>query len=156
MSAQLYRHFDGDGQLLYVGVSLNVVNRLAQHRSGSSWYNDIKRVDVEAFETREQALDAERKAISGEHPTYNIHQQVKICRDRVAQYHPEDTGFTTESFADAHSIGKSTVYQQIKSGRLKARKVNGRTVISAQDAKEWLDNLPLVSEDNRSRRGRAV
>ena len=36
--------------------------------------------------------------------------------------------FSIESFADAHEIGRSSVYEEIKSGRLKARKVNSRTI----------------------------
>jgi hypothetical protein len=32
----LYRHFDADGRLLYVGISLFAVNRLSQVRIGAS------------------------------------------------------------------------------------------------------------------------
>jgi hypothetical protein len=145
MSAQLYRHFDGDGRLLYVGVSLNVVNRLAQHRSGSRWYNDIKRVDVEPFETREQALNAECKAISEEHPVYNLRPRGKPCCASGVQYHPEDIGFSVHSFADAHAIGHTLVLREINSGRLKARKVDKRTIITVEDAADWRANLPLAT-----------
>jgi predicted GIY-YIG superfamily endonuclease len=59
----LYRHFGKDGSLLYVGVSLSAVQRLAQHRSNAHWFEQIKRVEMETFETRQAVLDAEHAAI---------------------------------------------------------------------------------------------
>jgi hypothetical protein len=52
--------------------------------------------------------------------------------------------FSIESFADAHEIGRSSVYEEIKSGRLKARKVRNRTIITAEDAEVWRHSLPLA------------
>lgn len=69
---QLYRHFDASGTLLYVGISLGVMHRLAQHMSGSPWTADIARVEVMRFETRAEALRAEREAIQIEKPLHNI------------------------------------------------------------------------------------
>jgi phage-related minor tail protein len=67
----LYRHFDKDGQLLYVGISLSHVARLAQHRDGSPWYEDIAHVTIEWHKTRVEAELAETKAIGREAPKYN-------------------------------------------------------------------------------------
>ena len=75
MRANLYRHFDGKGILLYVGVSLNTLIRLGQHARNSAWFVSIKRVDVEQFETREAALIAEKKAIEQESPKHNTHHK---------------------------------------------------------------------------------
>jgi hypothetical protein len=44
MKTSLYRHFDADGVLLYVGVSLWAVSRLTQHRHGSRWFHKIANV----------------------------------------------------------------------------------------------------------------
>jgi len=71
-SCSLYRHFDKDGKLLYVGVSLNVVNRLAQHKNASKWYSEIAKIDIEQFATREAALEAEKNAVIKENPIHNI------------------------------------------------------------------------------------
>jgi hypothetical protein len=54
--------------------------------------------------------------------------------------------FTIESFALAHNLGRNTVLEELSSGRLKARKVRGRTIITAEDAKEWRGSLPLRGE----------
>lgn len=68
----LYRHFAGDGTLLYVGISLNHFARLAQHRAGSSWYDEISRVEIEWHPDRESALEAEKAAIQTERPVHNV------------------------------------------------------------------------------------
>lgn len=68
----LYRHFDEQGNLLYIGISLSTISRLAQHKNGSAWYEDIRRVEIERHPNRRAALRAERKAIIAEKPIHNI------------------------------------------------------------------------------------
>jgi predicted GIY-YIG superfamily endonuclease len=75
MTTNLYRHFDAEGALLYVGISLSAVHRLAQHRDHSGWFADIKRVEIVNFETREDALSAETEAIRNENPKWNIQRR---------------------------------------------------------------------------------
>ena len=47
-----------------------------------------------------------------------------------------------EDFANAAGIGRTTVYEEIASCRLKARKVGKRTLILAEDARTFLSRLP--------------
>lgn len=68
---QLYRHFDRDGVLLYVGISLNAVSRLSSHVTSSDWCGQIANVSVELHPTRQAALAAEKKAIKSERPAFN-------------------------------------------------------------------------------------
>jgi hypothetical protein len=69
---KLYRHFDKDGNLLYVGVALNAVSRLRHPKVRSSWFDDITLITIETYRTREEALIAETAAIAGEKPTFNV------------------------------------------------------------------------------------
>jgi hypothetical protein len=69
--AYLYRHFDGAGVLLYVGVSMKHLERLAQHKANAHWYDRITRIEIERFPTWD-ALAAEAKAIIDEKPECNI------------------------------------------------------------------------------------
>ena len=71
---KLYRHFDKDGKLLYVGISLNAVARLAQHKNHSHWFNEIASVTIESFDSRNEALFAETRAVQNEKPIHNIHK----------------------------------------------------------------------------------
>jgi predicted GIY-YIG superfamily endonuclease len=68
----LYRHFGKDGSLLYIGISLSAINRLGQHKDHSHWFESISRVEIENFETREETIEAEAKAIFAEKPKHNI------------------------------------------------------------------------------------
>lgn len=72
MKTALYRHFDAAGALLYVGISLSVVQRLQQHKRAAGWFGEIARVDVQWHPTREAALAAERAAICAEGPSWNV------------------------------------------------------------------------------------
>jgi hypothetical protein len=72
MQTALYRHWDKDDRLMYVGISLSVFKRLSDHQRTSDWASRIVRVTIEQFPTREDALDAERTAIQFEHPECNV------------------------------------------------------------------------------------
>lgn len=47
-------------------------------------------------------------------------------------------------FAQQYGIGRSSTYEELKAGRLRARKIGKRTVIAVDDAEEWLRNLPRM------------
>ena len=72
MKTTLYRYFDSDGQLLYVGITGDNTKRQSQHRRNSFWFGEITSATFEHFEDRESALQAETKAIQTEHPKHNI------------------------------------------------------------------------------------
>lgn len=95
---QLYRHFDADGQLLYVGISFSAVYRLSQHRDSSNWYERIAKVTIENFPSRQEVVEAERRAITEENPIHN-----KVHRPK-----PVYTRFKTR-LADSRQAGVSRV-----------------------------------------------
>lgn len=67
----LYRFFDSEGRLLYVGISKFFEARLKQHYRNSSWFFDSHSVTLEHFETRAQVEAAESLAIQTESPLHN-------------------------------------------------------------------------------------
>lgn len=67
----LYRHFDEAGKLLYVGISVHAVSRLANHKQVSPWIWSVARVEIQTFPTRQEAEAAEREAIRDERPLFN-------------------------------------------------------------------------------------
>jgi hypothetical protein len=70
VGCELYRHFDASGKLLYVGISLFAIRRLAQH-GDSAWFSQIAIVKIERFPDRETAALAEAIAINFERPAFN-------------------------------------------------------------------------------------
>lgn len=73
----LYRHFDKDGSLLYVGVSLNAIERTIGHRDNSFWFKDIARIEIEWHPSRKTAYRHEKHAIETECPKYNIRDNAR-------------------------------------------------------------------------------
>lgn len=70
--ATVYRIYDADGRLLYVGMSINAVQRLAAHRYQQEWWPRVARVDIEHFVGRKAAARAEALAIETEAPEFNV------------------------------------------------------------------------------------
>lgn len=68
----LYRLFDADGELLYVGIAGNPGRRFAQHGGEKPWWREVSETTLTHYDTRAEALMAEREAIQTEHPRYNI------------------------------------------------------------------------------------
>lgn len=71
MSATLYRFFDDDDNLLYVGCSLTWPTRFAAHQREKEWWGEVVRVTLDHFPTRAIAAEAEVAAIELEGPRYN-------------------------------------------------------------------------------------
>ena len=67
----LYRLFDADDQLLYVGISRNWRERFHAHEKAQPWWNEVTKITLERFDSREAVAEAERVAIKVERPTKN-------------------------------------------------------------------------------------
>lgn len=67
----VYRCFDEDGRLLYVGCTTNLRNRLEQHRASSWWSPTVAKVTSKVFPDGESGRAAERAAIRDEIPRWN-------------------------------------------------------------------------------------
>jgi predicted GIY-YIG superfamily endonuclease len=68
----LYRLFDADGALLYVGITYDTEQRFASHRNSSPWWKDVASESIEWHGSRRLALAAESAAIKAERPRHNI------------------------------------------------------------------------------------
>ncbi|SFK10100.1 helix-turn-helix domain-containing protein [Methylocapsa palsarum] len=56
--------------------------------------------------------------------------------------------YTIREWCDAVGVGRSTTYELIASGDLKAIKLGGRTLIPCDEAKRFVDALPALKSDN--------
>lgn len=74
----LYRYFDADGTLIYLGISSNAMARLRSHKK-DDWANRIATVKLERFPDRSAALAAESMAIKAERPMFNKMHLIKCC-----------------------------------------------------------------------------
>ena len=133
----LYRHFSEEGELLYVGVSLSPVHRLVGHRKGSHWFGLIRRVEIEEFATREEALKAETVAIISEQPLHNI-QKRKVKEIKVPKSRELEPGTRVKVLVQTFSGWKGEGFVVDHHG-------NGVTILKdgygfdAEDAKTYFD-----------------
>ena len=56
----------------------------------------------------------------------------------------EKLGMTIDDLVDASGLGRTSIYGQIRDGRLVARKCGRRTIILPSDAAAGLESLPHI------------
>ena len=67
----LYRLFNADNELLYVGASVAPIARLSEHVARAEWGKTSATMTMEWFPSRKEAFEAERAAILSERPIFN-------------------------------------------------------------------------------------
>lgn len=67
----VYRMFDQDGRLLYVGSTKNPGGRFGGHLE-KRWFLQVVSISLEWFPTKAAAVLAENRAIQSEHPRLNV------------------------------------------------------------------------------------
>lgn len=55
--------------------------------------------------------------------------------------------FSVRDFCQWAGIGRTAFYEELKTGRLAARKFGKRTLIPIAEAHRWLEGLPALSKD---------
>jgi hypothetical protein len=114
---RLYRWYDEDDRLLYVGISNEPATRALTHLRGSRWTDFAVRMELDpaSFPDRPTALEAEAEAIRQERPIFNtIHAfasraaQVRYLRERGVL--PLDTEIPDETELMA-ALGELETYR---------------------------------------------
>jgi excisionase family DNA binding protein len=59
--------------------------------------------------------------------------------------HVGQRAMSIAQFSERYGLGRTTIYEEIKRGRLRARKCGKRTIITEDDAEDFLRSLPLVT-----------
>lgn len=132
MSTTLYRHFDSTGKLLYIGISLNEFNRFKQHMVNSNWSTDTAYTHYERFNTREEALDAERLAIMDEKPVYN-----KIHNNTLKGLFKRLDRLSLNISNDKNPITAKSFYESF-SKRIEKWCSEYNTIKGMIDSKDWI------------------
>lgn len=68
----LYRLFGADGELLYIGRTWNVKQRLQEHARVQPWWSEVASHTVERLSSLDALCNAEANAIARESPRYNL------------------------------------------------------------------------------------
>lgn len=84
----VYRVYDKDGRLIYIGASVDVQSRLVTHERYSWWHGLIAEVTTTDYPTADAALAAELVAIQEEQPAFNVRHTTNgpVLTDADAEY----------------------------------------------------------------------
>jgi hypothetical protein len=83
----LYRYFDTQDRLLYVGISGSLATRNSSHVRRSLWMQFAARSTIERCDTPAKARGAERLAIETEGPVFNLqYNDSPEARERLTAY----------------------------------------------------------------------
>ncbi len=83
----LYRWYDADDQLLYVGITNDPHVRQSSHAKKSSWADFAHHARIERHPSRALAEAAEKAAIESERPLFNhVHNDTPEARQRLVAY----------------------------------------------------------------------
>lgn len=118
----LYRHFDVDGNLLYVGISYSAFQRSKDHLRHSHWSEEIRTITIEKFDTREDALNAERISIDTHAPKYNIVNNKSRYEKKPLR---TDTTLPLHKVAEYIGIKRRTLYNMLEDGRFPVASIPG-------------------------------
>lgn len=80
----LYRMFDDQNNLLYVGQSIRLAERMHQHSKDKSWWPP-QRIEIEQYENANALNDAERQVIQTEKPLHNVMHNKSIPKVRLTK-----------------------------------------------------------------------
>jgi len=64
--------------------------------------------------------------------------------DRERQRRARQRAMSIAEFGEQYGLGRTKTYEELKSGRLRARKIGKRTIITEDDAEDWLLRLPVI------------
>ncbi len=85
----LYRFYDTNGRLLYIGITMDLGGRWGSHNRDKPWWRSVARATIEHHPNREAVLAAERAAIIAEKPAYNVIHNQGAGRARRDQFEPK-------------------------------------------------------------------
>lgn len=84
----IYRFFDADGVLLYVGITERFGQRWAHHARNKPWWDEVHSQTAEWHPERALAVEAEKNAIRTEKPKYNIVHRPKPAKTKPVSEKP--------------------------------------------------------------------
>lgn len=119
----LYRHYDVDGTLLYVGISLSAVKRLSEHMRASHWNKEIAKVEIATFPDKKSARQAELDAIAAEKPLFNVahtgvivgggkrgpKRKLSVEQIDAAEVDYDDLTLSMRTVSEKHDVSPSTL-----------------------------------------------
>ena len=68
----VYTFVGDDDEVLYIGCTRNVMQRVQQHAYERGWWGDVARIELQHFPNLPEARFAERRLIEEKRPVHNV------------------------------------------------------------------------------------
>jgi Helix-turn-helix domain len=85
-----------------------------------------------------------RTMISEREQQRRAEQRTKSLADAEQRRRGRQRAMSLAEFCERYGIGRTKAYEELNSGRLCGRKSGRRTIITEDDAEDWLRNLPAM------------
>ena len=154
--ACVYRFFDAEDRLLYVGCTVNLQKRKQEHDRDKPWFSDVARTETVHFPTWAAARQAEAQAIQEERPVYN-RMGTGALRPRLPISSYDWLSYKDVAMAADCAIG--TISDAVKRGYLKAVSAGDRNWLPASEAARFIgiwQQLRTVEDAKKAAQAREV
>jgi transcriptional regulator with XRE-family HTH domain/predicted GIY-YIG superfamily endonuclease len=136
----VYRIYDAEDALLYIGISNSFGRRWTEHAKVQPWWPLRRKQIVTWCDSRKDAEDAEEAAIQAEAPRYNVMHARKIRQARANRWLRRPGGLAdalyrmrqTSGLA-GYELASNCDWHRTKVSRLES----GRRMPSPEDLKAW-------------------
>lgn len=104
----LYRMYDEQDRMIYVGITCNVTNRMRAHQAEKPWWADVCRIEMERYPNQPAARAVEAKIIQTVAPVHNGGGGVYRTRQTIRNVDDSEPSPVTTDPSLGH-IGSVTV-----------------------------------------------
>lgn len=140
----LYRFFDADGRLLYVGIARDLGLRLAAHHRRAEWWSCVASGTIETHPSRPAAEFAEAIAIHSEHPMHNASRPTEEKIVRLQERAAGASLDVTQLVAEVERLRALCAEQTIRLAKMRGH------VDAAREAYRKMRAKRLQAETDRS------
>ena len=81
----LYRLYDADRILLYIGITKQPDKRFKQHAQNQNWWHLVVRSEIHWLDSRDEALAVEAKAVQAEKPRFDATHRFQTGEHRYCE-----------------------------------------------------------------------
>lgn len=138
----LYRFYDGEMRLLYVGITIDPLLRWGKHRR-ARWWKNVRHITLEHHATRKAAKAAETRAIRDERPLFNRAEkapEVVVAPDPAKRYSCTDIVNELRELIESGKLPVGATFPSTKE-LSQAYRVSASTVTTA---KRRLASMELI------------
>jgi hypothetical protein len=115
----LYKLYDADRNLLYVGQTTNLKARLAAHATNAAWWSGVAYTDTEEYPSAWELSRGEREAIVALRPRHNV---AHLTKPVVPSFNPKELEEWLPGHVVSNTLGvsRNTAVKILRLGYIRA------------------------------------